>query len=117
MKIHAEKHFYLFKGDWYDIFSRLNGAVPAGNEKRFAVWVPVDKSKEYNLVIVYGVPLPEKYCLVNNIWKTHQQIFEAFYLPKIKEYCIHSNSKSVPETKNAFTISLTALPSGKISHY
>ena len=117
MKIHPEKHFYLFKGDWYDISSRLNGIMPARKEKSFAVWEPADRSKEYNLVIVYGEPLPEKYCLVNNIWKTHEQIFEAFYLPKIKDYNIHSNSKSVSETKNSFTIPLIVHPAPNIPHH
>lgn len=95
-----ERHFYLSRGDWYDIFFQLLDSVPHTEKSKFEVWEPVDKSKQYVVIVVYGTPLDEEYCLNNKIWKTHEKIFNAFYLPKLNEYNVHSNSNSENETNS-----------------
>ena len=116
MNTRFEKYYYLVRGDWYNIFSQLLGIIPACSQKKFAIWEPADKSKEYLVIIVYGVPLTDEYCFSNKIWKTHEKIFDAFYLPKIQEYKIHSNTGPAIEADNEFTFPSSALRSTTISH-
>lgn len=83
--------YYLFKGDWYSIFSRLLDDVTPTEGRKFDIWEPVDKHKDYSVIIVYGVPLAMNFCIDNKIWKSHEKIFDAFYCNKKSEYNIHSN--------------------------
>lgn len=83
--------YYLFKGDWYDIFSLLLDDVSPGGDRKFDIWEPVDKHKEYNVIIVYGAPLSMNFCVSKKIWKSHEKVFDAFYSSKEYEYNIHSN--------------------------
>ncbi|HVT85085.1 MAG TPA: hypothetical protein VHD35_07765 [Chitinophagaceae bacterium] len=83
--------YYLFKGDWYDIFSRLLDDVSTNDDRKFDIWEPVDKHKEYKVIVVYGAPLSLNFCVTNKIWKTHEKIFDAFYSGKEYQYNIHSN--------------------------
>lgn len=86
--------YYLFKGDWYAIFSRLLEDITPAEGRKFDIWEPVDKHKDYSVIIVYGIPLPFDFCLDNKIWKSHEKIFDAFYSKKESEYNIHSNYSS-----------------------
>lgn len=91
MTTNFERHYYLFKGDWYDIFIQLLDLIPSDNQHKFDIWEPQDKSKNHNVIIIYGSPLSTEYCHKNKIWSTHEKIFEAFYFPKMHEYNIHLN--------------------------
>ncbi len=83
--------YYLFKGDWYDIFFQLLDDIPSGGVQKFDIWEPIDRHKEYNVIIVYRAPLSMDFCVSHKIWKTHEKIFDAFYRTKTYEYNIHSN--------------------------
>lgn len=86
--------YYLFKGDWYTIFSHLLDDVTPTEGRKFDIWEPVDKHKDYSVIIVYGVPLTMNFCVDNKIWKSHEKIFDAFYNNKESEYNVHSNYTS-----------------------
>jgi hypothetical protein len=91
MSYPSDIFYYLFKGDWYDIFSRILDDVSPAGDRKFDIWEPIDRHKEYNVIIVYGTPLSFNFCVSNKIWKTHEKIFDAFYRKKEYEYNIHSS--------------------------
>lgn len=91
----TSKHFYLFKGDWCDKFIELIGIIQNNQQESFTIWEPQDKRKEYNLIIVSGTTLPDEYCLDKKIWKTDEITFDSFYKPKINQFNIYDNDKSV----------------------
>src|SRR5574338_120687 len=86
--------YYLFKGDWYTVFFRLLDDHSPYGDRKFDIWEPIDKHKDYNVIIVYGAPLSLSFCVNNKIWKTHEKIFDAFYGRKAYEYNVHSNYNS-----------------------
>jgi len=90
------KHFYLFKGDWYEKFIEL-----IERQQRFVILEPQDKNKDHNLLIVFDAPLPEAYSLSNNIWRTDEKIFNSFYKDKIDQFNIHESYNSATETERA----------------
>jgi len=85
------KHFYLFKGDWYEIFMELIDMIHIDQQQRFVIWEPQDRSKGHNLIILYGTTLPDSFCFVRGIWKTNEHIFDAFYRHNIDRFNLHSN--------------------------
>lgn len=111
----SQKHFYLFKGDWYEIFFQLFDHIPTDNKHKFDIWEPQDKSKNHNVIVIYGSPLSTEYCHKNKIWTTHEKIFNAFYLPKMYEFNVHSNhytkdnelneNNTVPDAMNYYVSS------------
>jgi hypothetical protein len=96
MNSSSSKHFYLFKGDWYEKFIELSE-----RQKRFTVLAPQDRNKDHNLLIVFDAPLPEAYSLNNNIWRTDEKIFNSFYKDKIGQFNIHESYNSATETEKA----------------
>lgn len=92
MNSSSSKHFYLFKGDWYEKFIELTE-----RQQRFTILEPQDRNKDHNLLIVYDAPLPEAYSLNNNIWRTDEKIFNSFYKNKIDQFNIHGNYNSATE--------------------
>lgn len=83
--------YYLFKGDWYDIFSRLLDDNTTIGNRKFDIWEPLDRHKDYNVMVVYGVPLTFNFCIDNKIWKSHEKIFDTFYCKRESEYNVHSS--------------------------
>ncbi len=91
MKNSSCKHFYLFKGDWYETFIELIDLIERTQQEKFFIWEPHDRKKDYNIIIVYGKTLPAEYCLDKRIWKTDEKVFDTFYKPKINKYNIYGS--------------------------
>ena len=89
------RHFYLFKGDWYDRFVELIELIHRPN--KFTIWESQNRHKGYNIAIVSGEALPSAYCLDNNFWKTDEKTFEDFYKDKPQFFNIHNNYNSGAE--------------------
>ena len=83
------KCFYLFKGNWIHCLDELAGIIQLGRKQSFVIWEPRNKTKKYNLLILYGGALPEDYCLNKNIWKLDEQIFAEYYQEKMGLFRIH----------------------------
>jgi hypothetical protein len=92
------KSFYLFKGDWYNRFIELLDLLGM-HQQRFVILEPKDKTKEHNLIIVYGGPLQESYCFSRNIWKTEERIFDSFYKHKLEKFNVHSDFHPQSQTE------------------
>jgi hypothetical protein len=95
MSTSISQYFYLFKGDWYDLFIDLIEFVTP--QQKFTIWEPRNRAKDHNLVVVTGAALPLSYCLQKNIWTTNEQVFEDFYNQKPDQFNIHSNYNGAPE--------------------
>ena len=92
-------HFYLFKGNWFDLFDELVEMLQPGLEQNFAIWEPQDKSRLHSLIVVYGAPLSEAYCFLKGIWKTNEKVFDHFYLANLERFIIHGtkeNDQTIP---------------------
>jgi hypothetical protein len=87
----SPKHFYLFKGGWYERFIDLMELMKIDQQQRFVIWEPQDRNKDHNLIILYGVDLPDYFCFLRQIWKTNESVFDAFYRQHIDRYNLHSN--------------------------
>ena len=89
MNTQMSRHFYLFKGDWYDRFVELIDLVHRPH--KFTIWESQNRHKGYNIAIVSGEALPSAYCLDNNLWKTDQKTFEDFYKHKPERFNIYDS--------------------------
>ena len=98
MNASASRHFYLFKGDWYEKFIDLIDQVEKDQQQRFDIWEPQDKKRDHHLIVVYGTPLSEEYCLSDRIWKTDEKIFDSFYKCEVYKFNIHSSYYCTAET-------------------
>ena len=96
----AYRHFYLYKGNWSELFTELTDSLETGNERQFNVWEPIDKTKNYCLVIVYGQPLEEFYCYMHGIWKADEKIYQQFFLAHLERFIIHGTDMVIasPQT-------------------
>lgn len=82
-------HFYLFKGNWSERFNELTEMLQPDNQQIFAIWEPKDKIRQYNLIVVYGMPLASSYCYENDIWKSDDKVFSGFYFPNKDRFTVH----------------------------
>jgi hypothetical protein len=98
MNSSSSRHYYLFKGDWYEIFIDLLDIAQADQQK-FLIWEPQNKTKEHNLIVLVGGALSEEYCLKKRIWKTDEDVFDTFYWNKIDKFNMHGNYNPLPETE------------------
>ena len=102
----SPKHFYLFKGDWYDRFIELIDIIRIEQQQRFVIWEPLDKHKEHNLIVVYGAPLSDEFCFIRRIWKTNEHIFDAFYRHQIDQFNLHSSYNPVANVEGSSVLIL-----------
>jgi hypothetical protein len=100
MKSSLIRHFYLFKGNWSNIYDDLVEIIQPDNLQKFSIWEPHDKSKTHGLVIVYGMPLDESYCHSKNIWRTNDSTFNYFYLNNLERFNIHGTKHIVKPFEN-----------------
>lgn len=83
------KNFYLLKRDRLDSYDELLGLIESGSQKEVEIWEPLNKFKNYHLVIIHGTPLPETFCFNKKIWKTDENIFVDYYKEKISRFKVH----------------------------
>jgi len=57
------KYSCLIKGDWYKRFVELIEMFQISLHKKFIVSMPSFKDREYNLIVVHGISLPELFPL------------------------------------------------------
>ena len=83
------KNFYLLKRDRFDSYDELLGLISPGNQTKIEIWEPMNKFKQYLLVIIHESFLPESVCFNKKIWKADENIFIDYYKEQISHFKVH----------------------------
>lgn len=89
------KHFYLFKGNWFNLYDEMIEMLQPDELQKFNIWEPRDKTKSHCLLTVYGMPLADSYCSQRGVWKTDDKVFIHFYLNQLEKFIIHGKKEKL----------------------
>lgn len=89
-------HFYLYKGKKSDLYVELQEMLQPDSQQRFAIWEPKDCTKQYLLIVVFGMPLATSYCLQREIWKSDEIVFNSYFNSNRSKFMIYGRD-DIPE--------------------
>lgn len=93
-------NFYLFKGSWIEHYDEIAEMTDPLKNEKFSFWEPIDKTKEFTLLILYNKLLTDSFCYRRDIWKSSEAVFNKFYMENREQYTIHGYNEPANAKKS-----------------